>query len=82
MALQHELDEIRTMLEKLEHGKVEITVFGEVNSGKSSLLNALLGKEVFDTSARAGMTVVRGKHDWVPQHRAFQGDTGARTRCG
>ena len=44
------------MLDKLEHGHVHIAAFGRVSVGKSSLLNALLGKQRFRTSPLHGET--------------------------
>src|SRR5690606_20429284 len=38
---------VRAMLENLEHGHVHIAVFGRVGTGKSSLLNALVGERRF-----------------------------------
>lgn len=72
-AVAEDLRDIDTMLEKLETGMVEIAVFGEINSGKSSLLNALLGKPVFGTSAEGGKTRERTRHDWRPDLREFKG---------
>lgn len=38
-----ELNEVEDTIKRLEEMKVSITAFGEVNAGKSSLLNSLLG---------------------------------------
>ncbi len=48
--------EIETMLERLEHGHIQIAVFGRVSVGKSALLNALLGEYRFSTSPLHGET--------------------------
>jgi GTPase len=48
---------LEQMLSKLESGRVDIAVFGQVNVGKSSLINALVGENVAESSARAGSTV-------------------------
>ena len=45
--LQADYQVIRQMLDKLEHGQLHIAVFGRVSVGKSSVLNALIGREVF-----------------------------------
>jgi GTP-binding protein EngB required for normal cell division/uncharacterized protein (DUF697 family) len=52
---------------KLESETLEIAAFGTVSGGKSSLLNALAGKDVFVTDARGGTTVRRNETDW-PGH--------------
>ncbi len=62
--LKDEYKEIKTMLNKLEHGHVHIAVFGRVSVGKSSVLNALLGKEVFSTSILHGETKTVGMKAW------------------
>jgi len=54
--LSQELEAIEEMREKLENGTITITAFGEVATGKSALLNALLGEEVFGVGAEAGTT--------------------------
>jgi ribosome biogenesis GTPase A len=43
--LEAEINQLETMLENLERRVVQIAVFGMVGRGKSSLLNALLGKQ-------------------------------------
>ena len=54
--LADDFRQIEAMLDKLEHGHVHIAVFGRVSVGKSSLLNALLGKPRFGVSALHGET--------------------------
>lgn len=43
---------IRELEEKREEQTLEIVAFGTISSGKSSLLNALAGRDVFVTDAR------------------------------
>jgi hypothetical protein len=65
-------DELRSQLEPLsrqieekqESQKLEIVAFGAISSGKSSLLNALAGRDVFQTDARGGTTVTRNDVPW------------------
>ena len=52
--LQRDLDQLHAMAEKLAAGKVEIVVFGEIRTGKSALINALVGEAV---AADAGIDV-------------------------
>lgn len=55
-ALTRDLDQLHSMAEKLAAGKVEIVVFGEISTGKSALINALVGEAVADVNVRGGWT--------------------------
>ena len=55
-ALQGDLRELEQMEEKLEHGRVEIVVFGEISTGKSALINALIGDQRADVNVQGGWT--------------------------
>jgi small GTP-binding protein len=65
-ALGRELDQLHAMAEKLAAGKVEIVVFGEISTGKSALINALVGEAVAEVDVRGGWT----KDVW---HLGWQG---------
>ena len=54
--LEAEIHDLETMLDKLESMVVQIAAFGMVGRGKSSLLNALVGQEVFVTGPLHGVT--------------------------
>ncbi|MFO0913407.1 MAG: GTP-binding protein [Pirellulales bacterium] len=54
--LQGELRQLRSMHHKLMRGQVEIIVFGEISTGKSALINALMGQEVSEVDVRGGWT--------------------------
>ena len=54
--LQHDLDELGRMAEKLESGRVEIVVFGEISTGKSALVNALVGDDLTQVNVQGGWT--------------------------
>ncbi|MEY3223046.1 MAG: hypothetical protein RLZZ203_1902, partial [Cyanobacteriota bacterium] len=54
--LEMEINDLETMLDKLESMVVQIAAFGLVGRGKSSLLNALVGQEVFITGPLHGVT--------------------------
>ena len=62
--LESDIDRLTVMLDKLEHSVVQIAVFGIVGRGKSSVLNALVGKEVFTTGALHGVTRNIERADW------------------
>ncbi|MEX0939377.1 MAG: GTP-binding protein [Pirellulales bacterium] len=55
-ALERDLDQLHAMSTKLESGRVEIVVFGEISTGKSALINALIGNAVADVSVEGGWT--------------------------
>ena len=54
--LELEIDRLSQMLDKLEHSVVQIAAFGMVGRGKSSVLNAVVGQEIFPTGALHGVT--------------------------
>ncbi len=54
--LASEYAEIETYLRKLERGELHIALFGRVSVGKSSLANALTGKQQFSVSPLHGET--------------------------
>jgi len=62
--LRTEYKQLRVMLEKLEQGHLHIAVFGRVSVGKSSVLNALLGKQAFSVSILHGETKTEGIEEW------------------
>ncbi len=62
--LANELAELTDWLERLETATVQIAVFGLVGRGKSSLLNALLGREAFVTGAIHGVTQRAEQVNW------------------
>ncbi len=55
---------IRWIEEKQEQRRLEIVAFGTISSGKSSLLNALAGRDVFATDLRGGTTIQRNEVPW------------------
>ena len=62
--LFQEFAEIEAISEKLQHSEIHIAAFGRVGTGKSSLLNALLGREVFSTSPLHGETRTQQRSHW------------------
>ena len=59
-----EFAEIEAISEKLQHSEIHIAAFGRVGTGKSSILNALLGREVFSTSPLHGETKFQQRSQW------------------
>ena len=62
--LFREFAEIESISEKLQSGEIHIAAFGRVGTGKSSLLNALLGRKVFSTSPLHGETQNQQRSPW------------------
>lgn len=62
--LETQITDLETMLGKLERMVVQITAFGMVGRGKSSLLNALVGEAVFETGPLHGVTRTEQKTRW------------------
>jgi GTPase len=56
LGLELEIAELNAMLVKLDRSVFQVAVFGMVGRGKSSLLNALIGREAFQTGALHGVT--------------------------
>lgn len=54
--LSRDAIQLRQMLKKLRDGRVDIVVFGEISTGKSALINALVGEEAASVSAEGGWT--------------------------
>jgi small GTP-binding protein len=68
--LEAELHSLEQMIDKLDHQVVHIAVFGMVGRGKSSLLNALLGQEIFETGPTHGVTQSVQKAEWTVSQEA------------
>lgn len=54
--LQGEFQQLQDMLRKLTAGRIEIAVFGEISTGKSALINALVGQAVAEVDVQGGWT--------------------------
>jgi GTPase len=63
-SLAHDYTAVQSMLDKLEHGHLHIAAFGRVSTGKSSLLNALIGSERFTVSPLHGETKASSIEPW------------------
>ncbi|WP_165249623.1 GTP-binding protein [Paludisphaera soli] len=66
-AMAPELARLRELARKLDETTVEIVAFGMVSRGKSSVLNALLGRELFEVGATHGTTVRRSSQEWADE---------------
>ncbi|MFN7909052.1 MAG: GTP-binding protein [Microcystis sp.] len=56
IGLEAEIDRLVALLEKLDRSLIQIAAFGLVGRGKSSILNALVGQEIFTTGPLHGVT--------------------------
>ncbi len=75
--LELEIDRLTQMLDKLEHSVVQIAAFGMVGRGKSSVLNALVGQDIFPTGALHGVTRAVNTTNWelTPEQIANTSDS-------
>ncbi|MCA9247543.1 MAG: GTP-binding protein [Planctomycetales bacterium] len=60
---------------KLAAEQLELVAFGTISSGKSSLLNALAGREIFRADPRGGTTRTAGEIAWPAGDKAILVDT-------
>lgn len=63
--LQNDLRQLQEMNNKLISGRVEIVLFGEISTGKSALINALVGRDVAAVDVQGGWTKEIWKVDWA-----------------
>jgi small GTP-binding protein len=54
--VQKDIDQLEQMYRKITDGRVEIVIFGEISTGKSALINALIGKQVAAVDVQGGWT--------------------------
>lgn len=78
--LDSEIEGLTTMLDKLERTVVQIAVFGMVGRGKSSILNALLGQNVFETGPIHGVTRTTQGMNWRVERSPLDGGHGNITQ--
>jgi uncharacterized protein (DUF697 family)/predicted GTPase len=75
-ALRQEIrDAVANLHDKRESQTIEMIAFGTISSGKSSLLNALAGRDVFRSDVLGGTTVARSPIDWPGRDRIVLTDT-------
>ena len=74
--LRTEIDQALTDLEsKQEAAQLEIVAFGTISSGKSTLLNALAGRQVFASNVVGGTTTMRSDIPWPGNDQVTLVDT-------
>ena len=62
--MKQEFSEIENIAQKLRDHEIHIAAFGRVSTGKSSILNALSGQQVFSTGHLHGETRQQQRHEW------------------
>ncbi len=74
--IRQELDPlVGQVAHKREQQTLEIVAFGTISSGKSSVLNLLAGRDVFQTNVRGGTTVTRNEIPWPGMDKVVLVDT-------
>ncbi|MFO0891075.1 MAG: GTP-binding protein [Isosphaeraceae bacterium] len=76
--LAPEIAQLRDLTRKLDETSIEIAAFGMVSRGKSSVLNAVLGRDVFEVGATHGTTQARSAQRWEEGARGSAGLDQAR----
>ena len=54
--LQGDIHQLNEMFDKITNGRIEIVIFGEISTGKSALINALIGQAVAEVDVQGGWT--------------------------
>lgn len=54
--LKSDISQLSEMYQKVTTGRIEIVIFGEISTGKSALINALIGRHVADVDVQGGWT--------------------------
>jgi small GTP-binding protein len=62
--LRDDLKQLEEMANKLSSGQVEIVIFGEISTGKSALINALIGEQLAAVDVQGGWTKEVWKTEW------------------
>ncbi|MEE2640041.1 MAG: GTP-binding protein [Planctomycetota bacterium] len=55
-ALREDVKQLGQMYQKLSRGRVDIVIFGEISTGKSAMINALVGQAVAAVDVQGGWT--------------------------
>lgn len=63
--IQEALHELEELGRRRVHGRIQITLFGEISSGKSSLIRALVPQAEAETSVTGGTTRELMHYHWV-----------------
>jgi small GTP-binding protein len=64
VTLKEQYDELVGMSDKLENGHLHIAIFGQIDAGKTALVNAVVGRAVGKVSVIGGTTVEAAHFTW------------------
>jgi small GTP-binding protein len=67
--------QLLALQEKQSKERLEIVAFGTISSGKSTLLNALAGRDIFSSNVIGGTTMARCEVPWPGADRVILVDT-------
>ncbi|VEP14668.1 Small GTP-binding protein domain protein [Hyella patelloides LEGE 07179] len=70
--VRDDLKSLKNALDKLDCKVLRISTFGLVSCGKSSVINALVGQEVFKTGALNGVTQFPQSISWQPESEEIE----------
>ena len=70
--VRNDLKSLKRTLDKLDRKVLRIATFGLVSCGKSSVLNALIAQEVFQTGALNGVTQFPQSVSWQPDGSSLE----------
>jgi small GTP-binding protein len=62
--LHNDISQLQDMYNKITNGHVEIVIFGEISTGKSALINALVGRDVAAVDVQGGWTKQIRSETW------------------
>ena len=65
------LNKLDFQIKKLEKKELQVSVYGRVGVGKSSLLNALIGKQIFPTDILNGNTKTIKSYRWEKRFKSL-----------
>lgn len=70
--VRDDLKALKRALDKLDQKVLRIATFGLVSCGKSSVINALVGQEIFPTGALNGVTQFPQSLSWQPNQKGLE----------
>lgn len=75
-AVKNGIDQLTTLMNKLDSSLLRVAVFGLVSRGKSAVINALMGEKILETGPLNGVTQWPRSVYWLPEQG--QGITSGR----